>query len=183
MFGPGASDKSPRGLVRTRDLIRLRRGPCSERGQATVEFALVLPAFLLLVVGIIKFGIALNFWLDMQRIANQGARWAVVDAYPGCPRNSTPGTGCAASGAFQDFLARQALAKGEGFQPIVCFESASGGGGVPVAGDPVRVQITRPYRLGIPWFTFGTINLHARATMRTEWTPTVYVASPTTCPP
>ena len=53
-----------------------------ESGQALVEFALILPLFLLIVVGIIQFGVALNFWLDMQRIANQGARWAVVDRYP-----------------------------------------------------------------------------------------------------
>ncbi len=50
-----------------------------ESGQALVEFALILPLFLLIVVGIIQFGVGLNFWLDMQRIANQGARWAVVD--------------------------------------------------------------------------------------------------------
>ena len=34
---------------------------------------------LMIVVGIIQFGIGLNYWLDMQRIANQGARWAAVN--------------------------------------------------------------------------------------------------------
>ena len=34
----------------------------------------------MIVVGVIQFGVALNFWLDMQRIANQGARWAVVNS-------------------------------------------------------------------------------------------------------
>ena len=33
----------------------------------------------MIVVGIIQFGVGLNFWLDLQRIANQGARWAAVD--------------------------------------------------------------------------------------------------------
>ena len=61
---------------------RARRRAERESGQALVEFALILPLFLLIVVGIIQFGVALNFWLDMQRIANQGARWAVVDRYP-----------------------------------------------------------------------------------------------------
>src|SRR5687768_13441458 len=48
-----------------------------ERGQALVEFALIAPLFLMIVVGIIQFGIGLNYWLDLNRIANQGARWAV----------------------------------------------------------------------------------------------------------
>ena len=53
-----------------------------ERGQALVEFALIAPLFLLVVVGIIQFGIGLNYWLDLNRIANQGARWAVVNCNP-----------------------------------------------------------------------------------------------------
>ena len=51
-----------------------------------VEFALILFPLLLLVAGIIQFGIGLNYWLDMQRIANQGARWAAVNNWPpDCP--------------------------------------------------------------------------------------------------
>jgi hypothetical protein len=157
------------------------RGIRDERGQTLVEFALLLPVFLILIVGIINFGIGLNFWLDMQRIANQGARWAAVNSYPGCPRYSTPGAGCAAPGAFQTFLSNQKIAKGEVVQPIICFESTSGGGSAPVAGDPVRVQITRQYPLRIPFFDFARVTLHARATMRTEWDPTVYRPNPVTC--
>ena len=65
--------------MRTNDLTN---SPCRhtrESGQATVEFALILFPLLLLVAGIIWFGIGLNYWLDMQRIANQGARWAAVE--------------------------------------------------------------------------------------------------------
>jgi hypothetical protein len=182
MYRPHRSDRSTRGLVRLRDWTAARHHRQDrESGQATVELALLLPLVLMLIVGIINFGIGLNFWLDMQRIANQGARWAVVDAYPGCPRNSTPGAGCAAPGAFQTFLSNQKIAQGEVVNPIICFESASGGGGTPVAGDPVRVQITRQYPLRIPFFSFGSVSLHARATMRTEWDPTVYTPNPVTC--
>ena len=49
-----------------------------------VEFALILFPLLLIVAGIIQFGIALNYWLDMQRIANQGARWAAVELHAVC---------------------------------------------------------------------------------------------------
>jgi hypothetical protein len=129
----------------------------------------------MIVVGIVQFGVALNFWLDMQRVANQGARWAVVDTYPGCPRTTTPGTGCAAAGAFQDFLATERLANGEDVRPYICFEQKTGSGGtVAQAGDPVTVKITRPFRFNLIVGKVGSIDLHASATMRTEWAPTVY---------
>ena len=58
-----------------------------------VEFALILFPLLILVAGVIQFGIALNYWLDMQRIANQGARWAVVNNWPPeCARGSAVGS-------------------------------------------------------------------------------------------
>src|SRR4029450_12566326 len=57
-------------------LRRLRR---DDRGQALVEFALIAPLFLMLVVGIIQFAVAFNFWFDLQRLANQGARSAAVN--------------------------------------------------------------------------------------------------------
>ena len=74
-----------------------RRDP--ESGQATTEFALILIPLLIVVAGIIYFGIGLNYWLDMNRVANQGARWAAVDNWPAvCPRDTatppTPGYNC-----------------------------------------------------------------------------------------
>ena len=47
-----------------------------------VEFVLISPLIFLLVGGIIQLALALNYWMDMQRIANQGASWAVVARYP-----------------------------------------------------------------------------------------------------
>ena len=102
MHRPHRSDRSPRGLVRLRDLTAARRHRQDpESGQAMVEFALILIPLLILVVGIIQFGIGLNFWLDQQRIANQGARWAVVNAWPGCDRTGS-------SGCSQPFLPARA---------------------------------------------------------------------------
>ena len=77
--------------MRLRDWTAARRHRQDpESGQAMVEFALILFPLLILVVGIIQFGIGLNYWLDMQRIANQGARWAAVDNWPpDCTRAAT----------------------------------------------------------------------------------------------
>jgi Flp pilus assembly pilin Flp len=46
-----------------------------DRGAAAVEFALVLPILLLLVFGIVQFGITFTQWLEMEHAAREGARW------------------------------------------------------------------------------------------------------------
>jgi Flp pilus assembly protein TadG len=50
----------------------------SERGQALVEFALILPVFLLLVVGMLEFSRAWNLRQVMTDAAREGARRAVL---------------------------------------------------------------------------------------------------------
>ena len=60
-----------------------------EEGQATVEFAIVIPLLLLLIVGIIEFGKAFNYWIDLNHLANEGARWAAVEKVPPTRLTST----------------------------------------------------------------------------------------------
>ncbi len=73
MVRPHRSDRSTRGLVRLRDWTAARRHRQDpESGQATIEFALILIPLLILVVGIIQFGIGLNYWLDMNRTREPG---------------------------------------------------------------------------------------------------------------
>lgn len=145
----------------------------SERGQALVEFALILPLFLMIVVGIIQFALGLNFWLDMQRIANQGARWAVVNEYPACPR-SGPNAPC--NPTLQQYLASNKIAKGENFDVRICFPAAA------TVGNPVKVIVTQPFNFLsiVSFFTPGdglSFNLTAEATMRLEQTPGRYAAN------
>ena len=54
-----------------------------EQGQAMVEFAIVLPLLLLVIVGLIEFGITFNSWLSLNHLSNEGARWAAVGRVPG----------------------------------------------------------------------------------------------------
>jgi Flp pilus assembly pilin Flp len=62
-----------------------RRRTKDERGVALVEFALILPALVLLVFGVLDIGRAINYWLDANHLANEGARWVVVNRDLGTP--------------------------------------------------------------------------------------------------
>ena len=133
-----------------------------------VEFALILFPLLLLVVGIIQFGIGLNYWLDMQRIANQGARWAAVNNWPpDCPRGSTscdrtpehaPGDPPAAD-------AHGRTAEQPDDQVQVCYPDGTKLARRSGAGPDQRA----PFDL-LPILGVGSLSLKAKATMRLEHT-------------
>ena len=162
-------------------LYRAGVSRAGERGQTVVEFALILPVFVVLVAGVIRFGIALNYWLDIQRVANQGARWAVVNRYP-LP-NGTSCTGASpCSPTLQQVMGQQRLASGENTVPCISFTANSGPGdpATPAIGDPVTVSITRKFSLGIPFVPLS-VNINGSATMRLEQVPTVFQADPGPC--
>jgi TadE-like protein len=147
-----------------------------ERGQALVEFALAAPVLVLLVAGIVQFGVALNFWLDMHRIANQGARWAVVNCGPADgfdPCNPT----------LETYLEQQPIAGGSNPDVAICYESKTGegpGGPEAVAGDAVTVGLTDAFTM-VPIIGVGTVDLTATATMRLEQKPTGTLAGYPLC--
>jgi TadE-like protein len=149
--------------VRTRTFNGVRNGQDRESGQAMVEFALILFPLLLLVGGIIYFGIGLNYWLDMQRVANQGARWAAVNNWPpDCPKGSTS---CASPNTLQETLERQIQTDGlrSAATVEVCFPES----GLKTQGAPVKVHLEAPFTF-VPIVGVGTITLAADATMRLE---------------
>ena len=55
----------------------------NEDGQAMVEFALVLPIFLLILCGVIDFGWLFYNQLALNNICREGARYAVVNTESG----------------------------------------------------------------------------------------------------
>lgn len=67
-----------------------------DRGAVAVEFALVLPVFLLLVFGAINFGFIFNDWLSLTQGVQAGARGGAVGTYVFTPAScslDTPSTG------------------------------------------------------------------------------------------
>ena len=158
--------------MRTRNTNGVRCGNDRESGQATVEFALILLPLLTIVSGIIYFGIGLNYWLDMNRIANQGARWAVVNNWPPeCRRTDSTCTQVppACSGVarttvlLQATLKCMATTKGlqDGVTVDICYPAGNND-----PGSPVRVRLRQPYK----FFFLDSIGitLTAKATMRLE---------------
>jgi Flp pilus assembly protein TadG len=53
-----------------------------EDGVAMAEFALIIPVFILLFLGITAFGQTFYYWLNANHAANETARWAAVDHNP-----------------------------------------------------------------------------------------------------
>lgn len=56
-------------------------GRCGGRGQALVEFALVMPIFILLLVAIFDLGRAVFAYNTLTNAAREGARMAIVNQY------------------------------------------------------------------------------------------------------
>jgi len=184
MHRPHRSDRSTRGLVRLLDVLAARRHRQDpESGQATTEFALILIPLMIIVVGIIQFGIGLNYWLDMNRLSNQGARWAVVNAYPGCGIPSTAGNpntlSCGGTVSLQRYIACQRLPGA--LKPTVNITFPDGAN---TFGNSVKVDVSSPYTFRAI-MKLGTITLAARTTMRIEQDAARYTSgsfTPTTCP-
>ena len=63
----------------------------AERGQSLVEFALALPLLMLVLLGMIDFGIAFNYNNDETSLANQAIRFAVVNSCSPCNRDAVGG--------------------------------------------------------------------------------------------
>lgn len=82
-----ARAKPNAGIGRLSPLFdRLRH---DESGVALTELALVLPLLLVLLLGMIDFGKAINYWIDETHLANEGARMAIVNNNPGSASGKT----------------------------------------------------------------------------------------------
>jgi Flp pilus assembly protein TadG len=166
--------------------MRLHRacdaGESHESGAAVVEFALVVPLLLVILLGMLDFGKAFNYWINETQLSSSGARWAAV--------NSWPGKG-ATDGALQlaNYIQGQALRNGgtsaTKAQVCISFPTNPATGTAGHVSDAVTVSVSTSYR----WLSLlssqkfaklptGTA-LNADATMRLEvpWTSTSTVCS------
>lgn len=144
-----------------------------EEGVALVEFALVAPLLLVILFGMLDFGRTFNYWIDATHLANEGARWAVVNKNP------------ASSGTLQDYIQQQADTDelrngGSSAVPSaleVCITFPNGA----TVGNPVQVTASLTYN----WLPFlseqalgglTSTTVSSSSTMRLEAPPTAYSA-------
>ena len=126
-------------------LIRLRRfltPGTGERGAAAVEFALVLPVFLMLVFGMFTGGIAYNQKQQISHSAREGARYGAT-----IPQDQFgPGNGAGWATSVKDVT----VGRSEGDLSVtgatVCVALVSGTAGTVVSGaTPYYYNGTFPY--------------------------------------
>jgi hypothetical protein len=136
-----------------------------ESGQAAVELALVVPIICLLVLALIDFAKALNYWLDANHLANEGVRQAAV-------MGSSPQPG----GSLAEWIQQQAesseMRDGTGSvsapaQVCIAFVTNPSTGTTGRVGDPIKVTVTAPYKW-IPFVGSATFTIRAESTMRLE---------------
>jgi Flp pilus assembly protein TadG len=125
---------------------RLRR----QDGQAFVEFVIVLPILVMLVLGICQFGLAFHNYLSITDATRVGARAAAV--------KRTAGACDAAKTAIQNTVSAKQWSKVS--SQITCTAG-------PNVGDPITVTVKYPYEIGLPGFS-ASGDLTASATERLE---------------
>ena len=64
-------------------------GRAGERGQAMVEFAVAAPVLVLLLFGIMQFGILFYTYIDLTSATREGARKAAVSRQDATPAATT----------------------------------------------------------------------------------------------
>jgi Flp pilus assembly protein TadG len=155
----------------THSLIRLPNRVCREEaGTAVVEFALVIPVLLVLLLGMLDFGKAFNYWNDTTHLSAEGARWAAV--------NINPGDGATLQESIRDQADTPELRNG-GTDAItdpvqVCIDFPDGTSNV---GDPVKVTVTAQYNflnyIGVKT-GITDANISGSSTMRLEQAADAY---------
>ena len=155
-----------------------------------VEFVLVLIPLIIFVGGVIQLGIGVASWHELNRIANEGARFAAVNEWPNCPSGLQPCTGnppdCHPANpstlngrSLENYLRCEAIDAGlPAITPVICRPNATA-----TIGDPITVRLM--YRVNFlsadgsdrNKATWLGVDLRGEATMRIERTPSYTAVS------
>jgi Flp pilus assembly protein TadG len=123
-------------------------------GQSLVEFAVVLPIFLLLLAGLVDFGIGLYSQMTIINAAREGARLGIVEL-------GVPGVDVAAAkGHITDKVAEAASGL-DTDTTITCVPTCA-------SGNALVVQVDYPYKMLWPLAFGNKIDLTSSVQMRIE---------------
>jgi Flp pilus assembly protein TadG len=157
--------------------MTMRRSPQGRRrGQALVEFALVVPFFFLLLFGIIEAGRFIFYYESLSHATREGARYAIVNGANtlGCPSGpAAPGTSaCDTSGANVVARVRQAAlgVPSTGITVDRCWwytacNYATHGDGDNARGATVTVAASFTYSTLLPLVPLPPITVNAESTL------------------
>lgn len=140
--------------------INVRR----DEGVAMTEFALILPVFLLLVVGMLVVGRLFFYWIETNHVANETARWAIVDQNPYSGQTLQEHARSSATDEFENNVA-------------VCIDFPGKDHATVDLGDPVRVRVQVPVAFA-GFFGWG-ITIKGSSTMRLENISNIVTGNPT----
>jgi Flp pilus assembly protein TadG len=133
-------------------LVRALRSP-GARGQSLVEFALVLPILLILLLGILDFGRAVAAYNGVSNAARTGVRVAIVN------QDET---------AIEDAVAAETIAFGDA--DVTFNDNAEGDPDCPEIGCVVAVTVSTEYIPATPIFSqlVGSITVSSESRMPIE---------------
>lgn len=134
----------------------------NQRGQSVVEFALLLPLLLFLLMGVVFFTMAFNIQQVLNNAAREGARqWAMNPPLgnPGCTTPCDPSVGTNNFKTNVMPLVRQYVTDNGYDGAGVRFQ-------VSQTSDQVTVSLSYPYSLPADGVNFVTINLSASCTFK-----------------
>jgi Flp pilus assembly protein TadG len=108
-----------------------------EHGQSVVEFMLVIPFVLLVIMALVEFGTAFYAYITVNNATSEAARWAAVA--------NVPNNACAANSIQWRAreMSRGLLACDNGTVFEITYEDAASGH--PGRGTGVTVRVTRPW--------------------------------------
>ncbi len=167
---------SLRSKIRPLPRSRLsRRAMAEERGAELVEFAFILPALAMLLIGMIWIGRAYNIHQTMTRAAREGARELVLTNCATCG-NALYAAAAVRTNFVEPVLASDFLnpANVSGYTSTYVWLDP---GATPPEQCGVAISFSYPVQLVIPFTTLNasTITLSTKVQMRME-------NQPTTCP-
>jgi hypothetical protein len=147
--------------------VRSRHSHGRQRGQSLVEFAAVVPIFLLVVMGIVDFGIGLKTWIQVTNAAREAARYGAIH----CSAGEIDGT------PVIDLVEQRAIDTADGLEFEAGDISVSANCDKGHATESLQVDVDYDYKLISPlgglMSTIGggipsTFTLSSRAEMRIE---------------
>ena len=139
----------------------------NERGQSLIEFAAVVPLFLLVVMGVVDFGVGLKSWIQITNAAREAARFGAIH----CAEGDIDGE------SVSDLVVERAIDSATGLGLEASNVTVSSNCDTGHATESLSVSIQYNYKLISPlggmmsFFGGGipsTINLTSTADMRIE---------------